>query len=64
MAARVPAPKDDLLSRAERRMQKNQDAVKEPETKSPYQKGTIAGGYEKKKEPEENDADDDLFWIT
>lgn len=64
MAARVPAPKDDLLTRAERRMQKNQDAVKEPETESPYRKGTISSGYEKKKEPEENDTDDDLFWIT
>jgi len=63
MSARVPTPKDDLLSRAERRMQKTREDTKEPESKSPYQKGTISGGYEKKKEPEEEDADDDLFWI-
>ncbi|WAI01902.1 tubulin/FtsZ family protein [Methanogenium organophilum] len=63
MSARVPAPKDDLLTRAERRMQKTKDAAKEPETESPYRKGTISSGYEKKTEPEENDQDDDLFWI-
>ena len=63
MSARIPTPKDDLLSRAERRMQKTRDDAKEPESESPYRKGTISGGYEKKKEPEDEDAGDDLFWI-
>lgn len=63
MSARVPAPKDDLLTRAERRMKKTQEAAKAPETESPYKKGTIASGYEKKTEPEDDDPDDDLFWI-
>ncbi len=63
MSARVPAPKDDLLTRAERRMSKAQEAAKEPEKESTYKKGTISGGYEKKKEPEDDDTDDDLFWI-
>jgi cell division GTPase FtsZ len=63
MSARVPAPKDDLLTRAERRMNKTQEAAKVPEKESPYKKGTISSGYEKKKEPEDDDTDDDLFWI-
>lgn len=63
MSARVPTPKDDLLSRAERRMQKTREDTKEPETEPSYRKGTISGRYEKKNEPEEGESDDDLFWI-
>jgi hypothetical protein len=63
MSARVPAPKDDMLTRAERRMSKTQEDAKEPERESPYKKGSIASGYEKKSEPEDDDTDDDLFWI-
>ncbi len=63
MSARVPAPKDDLLTRAERRMSKTQKETKEPEKKSAYKKGTIASGYEKESEPEDDDTGDDLFWI-
>ena len=63
MSARTPAPKDDLLSRAERRMSRTQEAAKEPEKEPSYKKGTISGTYEKKKEPEDDDTGDDLFWI-
>ncbi|KAF1077893.1 tubulin/FtsZ family protein [Methanogenium sp. MK-MG] len=63
MSARIPAPKDDLLSRAEQRRSKTQEAVKEPEKESPYKKGTISSGYEKNEEPEDDDTTDDLFWI-
>ncbi|WFN33569.1 tubulin/FtsZ family protein [Methanogenium sp. S4BF] len=63
MSARTPAPKDDLLTRAERRMSRTQEAAKEPEKEPSYKKGTISGAYEKKTEPEEDDTGDDLFWI-
>jgi len=63
MSARVPAPKDDLFTRAERRVIKTKTDTKEPEKKSAYKKGTIASSYEKESEPEDDDTDDGLFWI-
>ena len=63
MSARIPSPKDDLITRAEQRMKRTQEAAKEPEKESTYKKGTISKGYEKKKRPEEDESDDDLFWI-
>ncbi|MDE4907844.1 tubulin/FtsZ family protein [Methanogenium marinum] len=63
MSARVPAPKDDLITRAERRKNKTQTETKKPEIKPNYKKGTISSGYEKESEPEEDDTDDGLFWI-
>ena len=63
MSARTPAPKDELLSRSERRMSRTQEAAKVPDKEPSYKKGTISSAYKKKTEPEDDDTGDDLFWV-
>ncbi len=63
MSARTPAPKDDLLSRSERRMSRTLEAAKGPVKEPSYKKGTISNTYNKNEEPEDEDTGDDLFWV-
>ena len=64
MSARTPSPKDDLFSRAERRMKRTEEAAIVPEKEPSYKKGTIARAYKKKEAPKDDETGDDLFWVN